>query len=465
MQHDMRSILVVDDEADMRLAIKTALVRKGYSVETASDGLEALQKLKLGEYAMVISDMAMPGLDGLGLLKEIKRRSAHIPVLLITAYGTIERAVEAVKEGAEDFILKPFDLDLLESMVERALKLQQECMSFETRGKNMLTIDPMMRKTVSMSMTAASCDATVLVSGESGTGKELIARFIHERSSRSEGPFVAVNCASIPDGLLESELFGHEKGSFTGATAQRQGKFEQADNGTILLDEISEMDLKLQAKLLRVLQEHEVERLGGKVPIELNIRVIATTNRNLKEDVKEGRFREDLFYRLNIFPLRLPPLRERKGDVEFLANHFTTLYARKYAKHLEGISPSAMESLKTREWRGNIRELENCIERAVLLSTGKLLVPEYLLDSEDESAEASEVEETSATIGGRGGNGVKKVDTETVNNMTLAEMEKGLIIKTLDTVEWNRTRAAGILGISVRTLRNKLKEYGTILPG
>jgi transcriptional regulator with PAS, ATPase and Fis domain len=342
-------------------------------------------------------------------------------------------------------------------MVERALRLQQECMSFETRGKNMLTIDPMMRKTVSMSMTAASCDATVLVSGESGTGKELIARFIHERSSRGDGPFVAVNCASIPDGLLESELFGHEKGSFTGATTQRQGKFEQANTGTILLDEISEMDLKLQAKLLRVLQEHEVERLGGKVPIELDIRVIATTNRNLKEDVKAGLFREDLFYRLNIFPLRLPPLRERKGDVEFLANHFTTLYARKYAKHLEGLSKNALKSLMAREWRGNVRELENCIERAVLLSTGKRLAPEHLLDS-DGLGDLSGTDELETAAR------VKKVDTDSVNNMTLAEMEKGLIIKTLDTVEWNRTRAASILGISVRTLRNKLKEYGTILP-
>ncbi len=457
--NESASLLVVDDEADMRLAIKEALVRKGYSVELATNGLEALEKLKKSEYVMVISDMAMPGLDGLSLLREIKRLSSHIPVLLITAYGTIERAVEAVKEGAEDFILKPFDLDLLERIVDKALRLQAECLSFETRGKSMLTIDPMMRKIVSMSMTAASCDATVLISGESGTGKELIARFIHERSERANGPFVAVNCASIPDGLLESELFGHEKGSFTGATAQRMGKFEQADTGTILLDEISEMDFKLQAKLLRVLQEHEVERLGGKVSIKLDIRIIATTNRDLKQEVKEGRFREDLFYRLNIFPLRLPPLRERKGDVEFLANHFMTLYGKKYARHIEGISSEALKRLLAMEWRGNIRELENTIERAVLLSRGRLLEPEHISDAEslDMESEASEVGVTEVS-------GVKKMDTEEVNNMTLAEMEKGLIIKTLDTVEWNRTRAAGILGISVRTLRNKLKEYGTILP-
>ncbi len=394
----LKNILVVDDEADMRLAINEAMVRKGYSVTLASDGLEALEKLKTSDYAMVISDMAMPGLDGFGLLKEVKRLYSHIPVLLITAYGTIERAVEAVKEGAEDFILKPFDLAVLENTVEKAITLQAQCMTFESRGKNMLTIDPMMRKLVSMSITASTCDATVLVSGESGTGKELLARFIHERSKRANGPFIAVNCASIPDGLLESELFGHEKGSFTGATALRLGKFESANRGTILLDEISEMDSKLQAKLLRVLQEHEVERLGGKVPIRLDIRVIATTNRNLKEEVREGRFREDLFYRLNIFPLRLPPLRERKGDVEFLANHFMRLYCARYSKRLEGFSPPALKNLCEREWRGNIRELENTVERAVLISRGRLLEPEHLLTDDSDGLYTDSAVTVSETV-------------------------------------------------------------------
>ncbi|MDP2689208.1 MAG: sigma-54 dependent transcriptional regulator, partial [Deltaproteobacteria bacterium] len=259
----MNSILVVDDEADMRAAIKEALCRKGYSVETAVDGREAIRKLGASNYRMVISDMKMPGPGGMEVLKEVKKTSPHIPVLLITAFGTIEKAVEAVKEGAVDFILKPFSLDTLEETVEKALKLQEDMSAFESKGKPMLSKDPSMKKLVSMALVAATSDATVLVSGESGTGKELLARFIHMSSTRADKPFVAVNCASIPEGLLESELFGHEKGAFTGAVSQRQGKFEQAEGGTLLLDEISEMVLKLQAKLLRVIQEKEVERVGG----------------------------------------------------------------------------------------------------------------------------------------------------------------------------------------------------------
>ncbi|MBI5642865.1 MAG: sigma-54-dependent Fis family transcriptional regulator [Deltaproteobacteria bacterium] len=453
----MGSILVVDDEAGMRIAIKEALGRKGYSVDVAEDGSEALRKLHESSYEMVISDMKMPGIGGMEVLKEVKKTSPHIPVLLITAFGTIQKAVEAVKEGAVDFIIKPFTLESLETTVDKALKVGHEIGAFETKGKSMLSNDGSMKRLVSMAMVAASSDATVLISGESGTGKELLARFLHTNSPRANNPFVAVNCASIPDGLLESELFGHERGAFTGAISQRQGKFEQAHTGTILLDEISEMELRLQAKLLRVIQEKEVERVGGKTPIPLDIRIIATTNRDMKKEVKEGRFREDLLYRLNIFPLNLPPLRERGDDRRHLSEHFLKKFSVKYSKHLEGISKEAIDYIDSCEWRGNIRELENTIERAVLLSQGKVLLKEHLLVCQDISGAEAEKEPE------------KTMKTEAfydkANNMTLWEMEKGLICKTLDDVEGNRTQAAKLLGISVRTLRNKLKEYGQILPG
>lgn len=445
----MKKILVIDDEADMRAAIREALTRKGYEVEVAENGQEGLKKLG-PSYGMVISDMKMPGISGMDVLKGVKKADPRIPVLLITAFGTIEKAVEAIKEGAVDFILKPFTLEALETTVEKALK--EDDSAFEIKGKLLLSKDNLMKRVMSMAAVAASSDATVLVSGESGTGKELMARFIHGHSPRSSRPFVAVNCASIPEGLLESELFGHEKGAFTGALAMRQGKFEQAHTGTILLDEISEMDLKLQAKLLRVIQEKEVERLGGKSPIPLDIRIIATTNRDMKKEVREGRFREDLFYRLNIFPLTLPPLRERGEDIIYLAETFMRKFNTKYSKHLEEISGEALGFIKKCEWRGNIREMENTIERAVLLSQGKTLEAIDLLDCQDRT----------------GSNRVESMEAQhtavQANNMTLWEMEKGLICKTLDDVEGNRTQAAKLLGISVRTLRNKLKEYGQDLP-
>ncbi|HEY4706450.1 MAG TPA: sigma-54 dependent transcriptional regulator [Thermodesulfobacteriota bacterium] len=450
----MKKVLVVDDEPAMRLAIEEALTRKGYGVVLAEDGRYGLERLKEGGFGMVISDMNMPRLCGMELLKEIKKAAPRVPVLLITAYGTIQKAVEAVKEGAVDFILKPFTLEALEETVEKAFRMN-EAAGFESKGKAMLAQGPQMQRVVSMAMVAASSDATVLISGESGTGKELLARFIHESSPRCDKPFIAVNCASIPDSLLESELFGHEKGAFTGALSSRQGKFELADRGTILLDEISEMDMKLQAKLLRVIQEKEVERLGGRGPIPLDIRILATTNREMKKEVREGRFREDLYYRLNIFPLTLPPLRERGEDIRRLAEHFIKKFTAKYLRRIEDVSPEAIDYIMDQEWRGNIREMENTIERAVLLCQGKTLEKGHLKTCEDNGEAACQ-----EPVGND-----RNPDGNSANLMTLWEMEKGLIAKTLDEVEGNRTHAARILGISVRTLRNKLKEYGQVLPG
>jgi len=451
----MDSILVVDDEAGMRAAVQEALQRKGYLVEVAEDGAEAIRKIGAKEYRMVISDMQMPGCGGMEVLKEVKKTTPHVPVLLITAFGTVEKAVEAVKEGAIDFILKPFSLDSLEETVEKALKAVDSFDSFESKGKTMLSRDSSMKRLLNMALVAASSDATVLVSGESGTGKELLARFIHTNSPRNGKPFVAVNCASIPEGLLESELFGHEKGAFTGAHTQRLGKFEQAEGGTILLDEISEMDLKLQAKLLRVIQEKEVERVGGKTPIPLDIRIVATTNRDMTEEVREGRFREDLYYRLNIFPLTLPPLRERGEDMPYLARCFMQRFSRKYSRHIDAISDEALDYIKRCEWKGNIREMENTMERSVLLCQSTTLELEHLLMC----AAPGEMKEKAPAAPA-----TSEILADGANNMTLHEMERGLICKTLDDLDGNRTRAAKVLGISVRTLRNKLKEYGQMLP-
>ncbi|MCC6501726.1 MAG: sigma-54-dependent Fis family transcriptional regulator [Deltaproteobacteria bacterium] len=451
----MRRVLIVDDEPAMRLAVQEALTRKGYEVGLASNGREALGALSKASYGMVISDMLMPGMNGMELLREIKKTSPHIPVLLITAFGTIESAVEAVKEGAIDFILKPFTLEALEETVDKAFRTMEAVSDFEAKGSLMLAKGPAMQKVVSMASVAASSDATILISGESGTGKELLARFIHAMSPRRDKAFVAVNCASIPEGLLESELFGHEKGAFTGAHSSRPGKFEQANYGTLLLDEISEMDIKLQAKLLRVIQEKEVDRIGGRGPVPLDIRIIATTNRDMKKEVREARFREDLYYRLNIFPLTLPPLRERAGDIVDLARQFTRTFSSKYSRRVEEISDEALEFMQKQEWRGNIRELQNAIERAVLLSQGTTLEVEHLMADHDMPAEPAGDEASGQEVEER-----QPLVRDDANLMTLWEMEKGLINSTLGKVDGNRTQAAKILGISVRTLRNKLKEYG-----
>ena len=443
-----RSILVVDDEPEMRTALTHALSRSGYSVETASNGYEGLSKFKKKDFNIVITDMKMPEMTGMEVLEGIKRISPQIPVLMITAFGTINKAVEAMKEGASDYILKPFSSETLEAAVRKAFKIADgqshgkllDVHSWRSSGaKKIITQDPELIKISNLAKNVAPSNATVLILGESGTGKELLASLIHQNSNRSERPYIAVNCAALPESLAESELFGHEKGSFTSAESRKIGKFESGNYGTILLDEISEMTMPLQAKLLRVLQEREIDRIGGNKPIPIDVRIIAISNIDLKNAVKEGTFRQDLFYRLNVIPLTLPALRKRKGDIPLLANHFMKKFSADNGKEMKRISEQTVSLLQKYDWKGNVRELENTIERAVLLGSGEVLLPKHLFLEKSE------------------GSGLHPIPLKA--GLSLKEMEKQLIFKTLKEVNDNRTRAAKLLGISIRTLRNKLREY------
>ncbi|HEN20502.1 MAG TPA: sigma-54-dependent Fis family transcriptional regulator [Desulfobacteraceae bacterium] len=443
-----QSILVVDDEPDMRLALSHVLSRSGYSVECASSGFEALEKFRKDNYSMVITDMKMPEMTGMELLGKVKGLSPQVPVIMITAYGTINNAVEAMQEGASDYILKPFSAETLEATVKKAgmslhdqKRVNVNIIDDEgsTEPKRIITQDKELNNVLSLARDVAPSNATVLIQGESGTGKELLASYIHHYSGRKDSPYVAVNCAALPENLAESELFGHERGSFTGAVGRKIGKFELANDGTILLDEITEMPLQLQAKLLRVLQEREIDRVGGSRPVPIDIRVIAVSNIDLKKAVREGRFREDLYYRINVIPLYIPPLRERKHDIPLLAEFFLEKYNSRNARKMTGISDETISLLLKYDWKGNVRELENTIERAVLLGKGDVLLPKHLFleDREDNRKEALAV----------------RVGT------SVREMEKELIFQTLREVGDNRTQASELLGISIRTLRNKLKEY------
>ncbi len=460
-----RSVLVVDDEPSMRLALTESLRRSGYGATPVADGHEALARLSEDRPWLVLTDLRMSRLSGMDVLREIKRRSPSTSVVVMTAYGTVETAVEAMKHGASDFLLKPFATEALEQVLARleagemrslpgASGLAEEGRPVLSSGEGvgvgraatrpLLGRDPAMARVFAAAETVAPTQVTVLITGESGTGKELLARYLHSRSPRAHRPFIAVNCATLPDGLLESELFGHEKGAFTGAVGRKLGKFELANGGTLLLDEITEMNVALQAKLLRVLQERVVDRVGGREPVEVDIRVIATTNRCLQREVELGRFREDLFYRLNVFPIALPPLRERPEDIPLLAQHFVAACAARNGLAVPALSEAALAALAVRPWRGNVRELENVMERAVLLAAGGVIGPEHV--SADEAAAALPAAAAPSRPDGSAGR-------------SLWEMERELIFSTLAQLKGNRTHAAKRLGISVRTLRNKLREY------
>ena len=455
----LRPILVVDDDPYMRTSLTDCLVSCGYPVETAIDGVDALAKFRKGAYEMVITDIRMPKMGGLELLKNVKGQAPETPVIVITAYGTVNTAVEAMKQGATDFIMKPFSLDDLEVVVKNVFERGQEPEPAregapETAGagrsvqRQIVTEDARMAELLEFLKNIAKSRSSVLIHGESGTGKELLARFVHHHSPRRHQPFVAVNCAAIPHTLLESELFGYEKGAFTGAAQRRIGKFELADRGTLLLDEVSEMDMPLQAKLLRVIQESEIDRLGGKDPIPVDARIIATTNADLKKCIQEKKFREDLYYRLNVIPVRVPPLRQRKGDIAALAGHFLAKYAAENGRKRPVLAAETLAALAAYPWPGNVRELENVIERAVLVCRGDTLAPQHL------DLDGSEV-----AAGAEGPSAQASQPVEPGEATTLRDMERNLIFSTLKKVKGNKTRAAEILGISVRTMRNKLNEY------
>lgn len=458
---DAQRLLIVDDDSSMRMALYESLTSCGYEVETAENGADALSKFKEGNFAGVVTDMRMPKMSGMDVLKGVKRISPETPVILITAYGTVSTAVDAMKEGASEFIMKPFSLDDLEFAVKNVLAAGAQS-GDDKKGdadesgyplREIITQDRKIIDLLNMLKTVAESKSSVLIEGESGTGKELFARFVYRHSSRRRMPFVAVNCAAIPAQLLESEMFGYEKGAFTGAAVKKLGKFELADGGTLLLDEISEMDINLQAKLLRVIQEAEVDRLGGKMPVSVDVRIIATTNANLLERIEEKTFRSDLYYRLNVIPVKIPPLRERTGDIMLLADHFLKKYSEINEKETPLLTDPAKELLNSHSWPGNVRELENIIERAVLISQNGRILPQDLLMDAGQARRVSPKSEDKEIF-----QLCQEIDAGAEN--TLKEMEKKMIFSTLDRVNWNKTKASRILGISVRTMRNKLNEYG-----
>lgn len=460
-----KSILIVEDDDNMRSALTETVKRMGISVDTASDGGEGFDKVMKKRYDLIISDIRMPKIDGLKMYEMIKAAGINTPVCFITAFGTVENAVRALKDGAFDFIIKPFPLEAIEEMIRRVFEISKNIVKPDVNKPKFIFKNKYMEELFNIAKEIAPTEATVLITGESGTGKEVIARFIHENSNR-KGEYVAINCAAIPESLIESELFGYEKGAFTGAVNRKPGKFELADGGTLLLDEIGEVPLNLQAKLLRVLQEKEIERLGGTVKQKVNVRIIATTNRDLKDEVKKGTFREDLFYRLNVINIELPPLRKRKEDILSIANFFVRKYAEINHKPVKEFSKETESALLSYSWPGNVRELEHTIERAVILSKDKVITPKDLflhgitydnryLEAEKEDFSFDEDE----NINSKEENGEENSPLNITTGMTISKMEQELILKTLKEVNGNRTKAAEMLGITVRTLRNKLQEY------
>jgi two-component system response regulator FlrC len=438
------NILVVEDDDALRDALLITLETAGHAVQVAASGPQALQLLSLARNAfnMVVSDLRMEPMNGLELLHEIRARWPGLPVLLMTAFGDVDKAVAAMRGGACDFMLKPFEPKTLLDQIARY--------ATAPLSAGVVAEDPQTRAALLLAARVARSEATVLLSGESGTGKEVFAHYIHEQSARSKGPFVAINCAAIPDNLLEATLFGHEKGAYTGAQTAQVGKFEQANGGTLLLDEISEMPLSLQAKLLRVLQEREVERVGGKKPVPLDIRVLATTNRNMAEEVRQGGFREDLYYRLNVFPLEIPALRQRPGDIVPLARFFIAQHGSR-AGRTARLAASAEAKLAAYAWPGNVRELENVIQRALILAPGEIIEAEHLLFSV-----GGGMSETAPLLAAAGSTSVPAADAAA---SSMQDLERRHILETLAAVGGSRRLAVERLGISERTLRYKLKQY------
>jgi DNA-binding NtrC family response regulator len=467
----MATILCLDDEPAIGLILQDTLERAGHQTVSAHN---VLQALAAGSVDLIISDYRMPGLTGLEFLALLRQEGYETPLIMLTGYGSIEHAVAAIKAGAIDYITKPVRAEQLELAVNQALevvrlrreneRLRKEVMEYRNE-RQIIGDSPAIRRVLQTVATAAPTRATVLLEGESGTGKELFARSIHVQSDRRDGPFIKLNCAALPEGLIESALFGHEKGAFTGAIKRVEGAFERAHGGTLLLDEISEMRLDLQAKLLRVLQEQEFERVGGSSAIKVDVRIVATTNRDLAAFSAAGHFRQDLYYRLSVIPVRLPPLRERKDDIALLAYRFATHYAQEIRKDIQGISPEAIELLQAYDWPGNVRELQHAVERAVIL-TGEKLLPVHAFDGQRFGLSGNWSGPTPVRISSEfltvssGGTATATLAVPegavVLTSLNVTEAEAKLIERALEVSSGNRTKASELLGISVRTLRNKL---------
>lgn len=449
-------ILVVDDDLNHLKTLKAIIGSWGYSVFVADDGKKAVESVKERPYDLILLDVRMAEMDGIAAMKQIKNYNPAIPILIMTAYSSVDSAVEALKSGAYDYLTKPLDFDVLKLTIERALEHSglkaenqhlKDRLSADYELRNIIGKSQPMKALVDMLAMVAPSEATVLITGDSGTGKELIAKSIHHNSPRKDQPLVIVNCAALTESLLESELFGHEKGAFTGAGKRREGRFMQANKGTIFLDEIGETSAPMQAKLLRVIQEREIQRVGGEETLNVDVRIIAATNRALKQDVKEGKFREDLFYRLNVVTLNVPPLSERRDDIPLLVEHFVEIYGKKNRKPVKGLSPLAMDMLLKYKWPGNVRELENVIERAVILLAGDFITEKELPPTVTETYSQKQ-------------NWIEPQQHSVQANRPLDEIEKEAILATFEACQGNKSETARKLGINRKTLHNKLKDYG-----
>jgi two-component system response regulator AtoC len=446
MVKEKARILVVDDEEIVRDSLAGWLLEDGYSVETAPDGKVAIERIRTEPWTVLLVDLKMPGIDGLQVLEETRKCQPETSVIIMTAYATVDTAVQAMKLGAYDYLVKPFEPEELSLMMQKLIAQQnlrrenillKKTLKQQYRFQDLVSKSPKMQALFELVRVAAQSPSTILILGESGTGKELLARAIHAESLRSTGPFVAVSCAALTETLLESELFGHEKGAFTGAAFRKKGKFELSNGGTLLLDEIGDISPKLQLDLLRVLEERRFYRVGGTEPIHVDTRIIAATNRDLKKTVEAGDFREDLYYRLHVIPIALPPLRERQEDIPLLVEHFLEQLSVEMEKPLEGVSAEAMEFLMTYHWPGNVRELRNVLERGAVVAKG------VIIEMEDLGLSHS-----------------AKDDLEGEPSASLREMERRHILRILDKHQWNITRSAEALGIDRVTLYHKIKKYG-----
>jgi DNA-binding NtrC family response regulator len=449
----MPSILVIDDKESMRQMLAKTLESEGFEVDTARDGEGGLDKAKEKRFDLILTDLKLPRMDGLEVLSSIKDLDPEAAIIVMTAYGTIETAVQAIKQGAFDFLTKPFDVDHLHVLIQRALEnrrllaenvLLREELAHNLGFTEIIGKSEKMKEVTRLVKKVASSDTTVLLLGESGTGKELFARAIHSLSPRKSGPYVAINCAAIPRELLENELFGSERGAYTGAVTRKMGKFEIAEKGTIFLDEIGDLDIALQAKILRVLQEKRFERLGGTKTINIDVRVIAASNFDLKKAIEKKNFREDLYYRLSVFPIHIPPLRERREDIPELADFFIRKYCLEMKKEKKALSRESLSLMDKYHWPGNVRELENTIERAIILCEGKKILPEHLAIRLPSNSE----------IRLREGAGLKEV-----SQYAQAEAEKAMILRVLNQTRGNKRKTAEILKIDYTTLFEKIKKY------